>query len=345
VQARELVKAQALVPPSEQALAAATSVPDIVKALQDPFARYLDPKRFAMFTQEAQGSYGGIGIRLADNIDGRAAVVSVAKGSPAEGAGIRRGDAIVSVDGVTPDKWTSDEVPVYVRGQVGTPVTLTLARPGTNAPVTLKLTRQQITGSDVTSELIGKVGYIRVFALDDTTGEQVRSAIADLTGKGAKAWVFDLRDNPGGPVQAAVDVTSLFVKDGEVVRSVGRDSSQTYSVSGQTATGAPVVVLVNEYTDSGAEVVATALKAHRRATLLGAKTPGDGSLQTLETLSDGSAISFTVAHLTAPDGTNIAGNGVTPDLVVPMAGAATGSSSTDVQLARAIKQAQGMATK
>jgi carboxyl-terminal processing protease len=208
----------------------------------------------------------------------------------------------------------------------------------------LTLTRQQIASSDVTSELVGGVGVIRVSALDDTTGDQVRSAIRALTAKGAKAWVLDLRDNPGGPIQAAVDTASLFLEDGEVVSAVARDGAQSYSVSGQTATGDPLVVLVNGYTDSGAEVVEAALQARHRATIVGAKTPGDGSVQTVEKLADGSGITFTTAHLVAPGGRSIAGVGVAPDVAVAMAGPSTGSS-TDVQLQRAIKKAAALAAQ
>ena len=199
--------------------------------------------------------------------------------------------------------------------------------------------------SNVVGELIGKVGYIRILAIHDQTGSEVRSAIERLTKRGATAWVVDLRDNPGGSIQAAVDVASLFVKKGEVGRSAGRDSSQTYRVSGQTATGAPLVVLVNRFTNGAAELFAAAMRTHRRATLVGAKTPGDGSTQTVEKLADGSAITFTVARLLSPDGKTINGVGVKPDLTVHATGDPTGVPATDAQLRAAIKQTRAKTGK
>jgi len=345
-QAVKLIKDEALVVPSDAALAGTTSMPALIKTLNDPFARYMDPSRYSAFTDETQnGTYGGIGISLANDSSGRASVASVVIGSPAEAAGIKPGDAILAINGVTRDPWSADEVPVYVKGPVGSSVTLTLQRPGAASPLTLKVTRQQIAVVNVTGELLGRVGYLRVRALSDQTAGDVRTAIDGLTKRGATAWVVDLRDNPGGPIQAGVDLASLFIKSGEVGRSAGRASSQTYSVSGQAVTAAPLVVLVNGYTNGAAEVFAAAIAAHKRGTLVGAKTPGDGSIQTVEKLGDGSAITFTVARLLGPDGKTIDGVGVAPDVAVSMTGDPTGVPATDAQLRAAIARAQGKGGK
>ncbi len=326
--------------PSNDASLTAGVVQGLLDALDDPYANYFDAKHFEYFGEQTRGDFFGIGITISDR-DGQPYVVSVIAGTPAEAAGLKADDVIVSIDGVKRNKWDLDEVVKRVRGPEGTTVKLEIIREGQKAPLPFTITRARIDVPNLEQELVGKdVGYVRLYTFNEKSVGDVADAIAALTKKGAKGFVLDLRDNPGGLLDSSVDMLSLFVKDGIAVRVEGRNPSSNaeYRVSGKTATDAPLVVLVNENSASASEIVAGGLQDYARATIVGVKTFGKGSVQQIEELSFGGAIKLTIAHYLTPKGRVIDKKGVVPDVEVPMKAELQAERATDVQFERAVEE-------
>jgi carboxyl-terminal processing protease len=341
----ELLQDQALVPPSETS-ATAGAIQGLLESGGDKYALYFDQEQYGFFSEESMGEFGGIGVVLGDK-EGSAYVVEVFEGTPAEAAGIEPEDQFVEIDGVRREKWTTEEVVKRVRGKEGTDVELTMVRPGEEGEpgeeYTATVTRAMIELPNIESELKGEVGYIRLAQFNSKSSEDIRAAISELEKQGARSFVLDLRDNPGGLLSEAVDVTSLFVESGVVVQVEERDQEPVQSrASGDTATDAPLVVLINENSASASEIVAGALQDYDRATLVGQKSFGKGSVQTVEELpaSIGGAVKFTTAHYLTPKGRAIDGVGLTPDVVVDMDFHRQADEKEDVQLERALKIAR-----
>jgi carboxyl-terminal processing protease len=332
---------EALVPPTETSLTAST-VDGMLKSLGDPYANYFDPKHFQYFNEQTQGSFGGIGVTLGENKKGEAYVVSVIKNTPASRAGIKKGDVFVSIDATSRPKWSSDEVVKRVRGKEGTKVTVGMRREGQAQPIKFTLTREQISVPNVESSIQGgNIGYIRLFTFNAKAADDVKTAIEELKAKGAKAFVLDLRDDPGGLLQAGVDVTSLFVKDGVVVRVDERGKpEQKYYVTGKTVTDAPLVVLVNANSASASEIAAGALQDYKRAIIVGVKSFGKGSVQSIHQLTNGGAIKFTTAHYLTPLKRVIDKKGVLPEFIIPMKEELQADPKTDTQLQKAVELLQ-----
>ena len=226
---------------------------------------------------------------------------------------------------------------------MGTQVKLVMFRPtatgsttGTDVPFTL--TRAKIDYPNTKTELHGKVGYIRMAQFNAKSVQDMTVAINDLTKKGAKSFVLDLRDDPGGLLDQAIDVSSLFIKDGVIVRVDERDKPEKeYQATGNKLTDAPLVVLINSNSASASEITAGALQDYGRATLVGEKSYGKGSVQTIEALADGSAVKFTIAHYLTPKKRVINGIGLTPDVPVAMDPLKEMDPKTDVQLIKALE--------
>lgn len=340
-----LLQNEALNPPSETS-ATAGSIQGLLDATGDRYAVYFDAKDFEYFNQETQGSFGGIGVVLAEDKDGRSYVAEVYPGTPAEKAGLKAGDIFYEIDGVKRDKWSSDEVVSRARGEVGTKLTLTMLRPsaeegGQPTEKAFTLTREEITVPNITSKVIDGVGYIRLDEFNAKATDDVRKAVTDLTAKGAHSFVLDLRDNPGGLLDQAIKVSSLFIRSGVAVRVDQRDKpEEVHEVTGDTATDAPLVVLINGNSASASEIVAGALQDYGRAKLVGETSFGKGSVQTIEQLADGSAVKFTIAHYLTPKSRTIDGIGLTPDVVVKMDAALQAQESSDTQLQEALRLAR-----
>ena len=343
-QVKSLLKAQALEPPSETS-ATAGAIQGLLGSNGDKYATYFDATHYKAFNEETMGSFGGIGVQLGENKQGQAYVVDVYKGTPAEKVGIKKGDVFVSIDATRSAKWTTEEVVKRVRGKEGTDVKLVMYRPtktgamtGTELPFTV--TRARIDYPNVTTELYGKVGYVRLGQFNAKSASELTRAVNDLTAKGAKAFVFDLRDDPGGLLDQAVDVSSLFIKDGVIVRVDERNKPEKeYQATGNKITDAPLVVLINSNSASASEIAAGALQDYGRAVLVGEKSFGKGSVQTILPLSDGSAVKFTIAHYLTPKKRVINGIGLTPDVVVAMDPMKELDKTTDIQLKKAIELA------
>ncbi|MDZ4169857.1 MAG: S41 family peptidase [Coriobacteriia bacterium] len=345
-EAFDILKAEALEPPSETS-ATAGALQGLLESGGDQYGAYFDPKHFEYFNQEMSGEFGGIGVTLGEQ-DGTTYVVEVFEGTPAEGGGLKSGDRFVVIDDVRRDRWTSDEVVKRVRGEEGTPVKLTMLRPGKKGTpgkeFSVELTRDVITFPNTKSELKGDVGYIRLAQFNDNATGEISEAIRELTKKGAKSFVLDLRNNPGGALQQAVNVSSLFIDDGVIVRVDERGKPETeYRAVGKTITDAPLVVLVNGNSASASEIVGGALQDYDRAILVGEQSFGKGSVQTIKRLSTGGAMKFTTAHYLTPKSRVINKKGLTPDVVVKMDIEDEMDPEKDAQLKRALVEAKKLA--
>ncbi len=288
----------------------------------DPHSGYLAPTDFDEMRDQTRGEYGGVGIVIQAD-EGAVKVVSPMDGTPASKAGIHAGDYITAVDGKTLIGQPSGEAQKSLRGPVGTTVSLTIAREKQD-PFTVKLTREIIAVHSVSHHAEGDVGYVRIASFDEKTGTETTAALKDLRAKlpHMKGLVLDLRNNPGGLVDTAVEVASDFLDGGEVVSQRGRDPRdiQRYNAKpmGDLVRGVPMVVLVNYGSASAAEIVSGALKDRERAVVVGLTTFGKGSVQTVLPLRGGAdgALKLTTAKYYTPSGVSIQKTGITPDLTV-----------------------------
>ncbi|MCL2503316.1 MAG: S41 family peptidase [Coriobacteriia bacterium] len=341
----DLLAGRALDPVNETS-ATAGAIQGLLESTGDKYAVYFDPRHFEYFNEESHGEFGGVGVVLGEK-DGATYVVEVYPDTPAANAGVRSGDIFVDIDGTRRDKWPSEEVVKRVRGKEGTKVSIVFKRLGTDGAsdkeVSVTLTRAMIELPNIKSELEGSVGYIRLSQFNEKAVDKVAEAITDLEKKGAKSFVLDLRDNPGGLLNQAEGVSSLFLESGVVVQVEERDKKpEKRSVSSRykQITKAPVVLLINGNSASASEIVAGALQDHKRATLVGENSFGKGSVQTVEPLHGGGGVKFTIAHYLTPNGRVIDGKGLTPDIVVEMDPEKQADPKTDTQLQRALAEAR-----
>jgi carboxyl-terminal processing protease len=340
-----LLKSQALQPPSE-ASATAGAVQGMLESNGDRWALYFDPKHFAAFNEVTRGAFGGIGVALGENKQGQAYVVEVYKDTPAFRAGMKTGDIFHSIEGTTQAKWTTEEVVKFVRGDVGTVVHLVMSRPNSDpskpsTEVPFVLTRAEINYPNTKTQMYGNVGYIRMGQFNAKAASDMEKAIDEVTKKGAKALVFDLREDPGGLLDEAVDVSSLFISDGVIVRVDQRNKpEELHYATGHKITDLPLVVLIDGNSASASEITAGALQDYGRATLVGEKSFGKGSVQTIVRLTDGSGVKFTTAHYLTPKKRAINGIGLVPDVTVTMDPMKQLDPKTDTQLIKAIAVAR-----
>jgi carboxyl-terminal processing protease len=336
----DTIRAEALEPSTEESMSAG-AVRGLLSSLDDPYAAYLDETHYAYFNEQNEGEFFGIGVTVTER-EGRAFIVSPIEGTPAFEAGLQAEDEIVSVDGYQPDEWTLEEVVTRVRGKEGTDVTLGIAREEEDDVLSFTITRARIDVPNTTSEIYeDEVGYIRLFTFNSKAASDLQEAIEDLTDRDARGLILDLRDNPGGLLDASVDVASLFVEDGVIVEVDSRTGHpEIHRARGGFTTDIPLVVLVNENSASASEIVAGALQDYERAELIGVTTFGKGSVQTVEELSNGAAVKFTTARYLTPKGRSIHKTGLEPDIEVEMDPADQVEFDTDVQLHRAIEAVQ-----
>ena len=312
----ELLLDRALKPPTETS-ATAGAIQGLLDSTGDKYASYFDPRHFKYFNEQSAGEFGGIGVTIGEK-DGQAYVVTVMPNTPAAKAGMKANDVFVAVDEVKRDKWTSEEIVKRVRGEAGTKVKVVMKR-GEELK-TFDLTRAKIEVPNIDSRMLREgIGYLRLYSFNQRSADDMRKAIENLEKKGAKAFVIDVRDNPGGLLDQSVDIASLFIENGVIVRVDERGQPEKSSrATGKVATKAPIALLVNGNSASASEILAGALQDYDRATLVGEKTFGKGSVQTVEKLSSGGGVKFTIAHYLTPKKRVIDGKGVTPEYVVKM---------------------------
>jgi len=310
----------------------------MLEALGDPHTVFLDPQQSELNDAELRGGFEGIGVHV-DLVDGKLRVVSPIEGSPSEKAGIRAGDYIVQADGQDLTGLSLLQAVNLIRGPRGTPVRLMVQRDGWPAPRPFDVTRSDIKLESVRTRLLdGDVAYVRISTFASTTARDLREPLDRLLAARPQGLVLDLRANPGGYLQAALEVASEFVPDGVLLTEEYADGRREVfrAKEGGRATQIPVAVLVDHGSASAAEIVAGALHDHGRGVLVGERTFGKGTVQHVHTLADHSTVRITIARWLTPNEQPLDGVGLAPDIVV-----AAGSGSTDPVLDRAVQYLRG----
>ena len=288
----------------------------------DPHSSYLDARDFANMKQVTDGEYGGLGLTVSTE-EGAVKVVAPTDDTPAARAGIKSGDFITRLDGEPLFGSTLTEAVDKMRGTPGTTVKITVIREGAPKPLEFTLKREIIVIKPVKWEVKGNTGVIRIASFSKQTGPATRAAIAGIEkalGPKLAGFVIDLRSNPGGLLDQSIEVSDAFLDHGEIVSQRGRtknDIERYYAKSGDLTGGKPVVVLIDEGSASASEIVAGALQDQRRALILGQRSFGKGSVQTLLPLTDDTALRLTTARYYTPSGRSVQENGIEPDITVP----------------------------
>ncbi len=296
---------------------------DGMLASLDPHSSYLPPDDFDDMRVQTRGEFGGLGIEVTQE-NGFVKVVSPIEGTPAERAGIQPGDFITHVNGESVLGLNLNDAVDLMRGPVGSDITITVTREDTPEPFNVTITRETIKISAVRSRLVGDVVILRITTFNEQTfpnlEEQLAERVAEAGGLNAVAgFVLDLRNNPGGLLNQAIEVVDAFLESGEIVSTRGRDpnDSERYNATpGDLAEGKPMVVVINGGSASASEIVAGALKDHRRAVIVGTKSFGKGSVQTIMPVQNDGAMRMTTARYFTPSGRSIQALGVSPDIIV-----------------------------
>jgi carboxyl-terminal processing protease len=286
----------------------------------DPYSAYLDGDEYDEVKISSSGRYSGVGIELSIE-DEQVVVIAPFEGSPAALAGIRSGDIIVTIDGIPVNTSTLADTIGRMRGAEGTSVKMGIMREGNPEPMLFTLKRSRVELHSVRAEMLESgYGYVRISQFSETTGDDLNAALKNLrkhNGAPLKGLVLDMRDNPGGVLEAAVSVADTFLDSGVIVTAKGRTPDSKFEMSatpGDALNGAPIVVLVNGGSASAAEIVAGALKDQHRAKLMGRTTFGKGSVQTIIPLSDDRAVKLTTSLYYTPSGVSINHRGIAPDI-------------------------------
>lgn len=313
---------------------AISAIEGMLKTL-DPYSAYLTPERYKELEIGTSGEFGGVGIEISVEND-LLTVITPIEGSPAAKAGIKPGDLIIAIDGKSTQGLSVDEAVKSLRGPKGSAVKITIQSQGDKNPREVVLVRDIIYVKSVNSKLLdGRIGYIKLSQFQEKTSEELVKAIEELESgdRGElNGIILDLRNNPGGLLTQAVEVADEFIDEGLIVRVKGRvedQSTEYYATKKDNTPGYPIIILVNKGSASASEVVAEALQDKKRAIILGTKTFGKGSVQSIIKLEDGSGLKLTTAKFYAPSGRSINQVGVIPDVIVE------DSQGKDLQLERA----------
>ncbi|MER0237285.1 S41 family peptidase [Fulvimarina sp. MAC8] len=316
----ERVRAQYVEEPNDQELVE-SAINGMLTSL-DPHSSYMNAKEAQDMRSQTRGQFGGLGIQVTMKDEVVLVEGSPFAESPAEKAGILSGDLIVEIDGDQVRGLTLSEAVEKMKGEIGTDVKLTVVREGAEKPLRMTLTRDLITVQSVKHEAIDNVGYIKVNSFNEQTTVGLEEAVEDISekvGDDLKGYVLDLRSNPGGLLDEAVSVSDAFLQKGEIVSTRGRNADETrrYNArAGDDIDGKPLVVLVNGGSASASEIVAGALQDQRRATVVGSRSFGKGSVQTIIPLGSAGAMRLTTALYYTPSGRSIQGRGIDPDIMV-----------------------------
>ncbi len=316
----------------------------------DPHSSYMTQKQYDDMMVQMKGEFGGLGLELQQQ-DGHIRVVSPIDGTPGFRAGIKPGDYIIAVDGHPIDGTPLDEAVKKMRGKANTKITLTLVREKTPKPIVVTLTREVIHIDVVKSALYDRVGYIRVAQFNETTEKELLKAYNSLkqqAGGKLAGLVLDLRNDPGGLLDQAVDVSSNFIRSGEIVSTRSRNpkDSQRWDAHGTDITdGLPLVVLINGGSASASEIVSGALQDHHRAVLIGTRSFGKGSVQSIIPILGNGAVRLTTARYYTPSGRSIQALGITPDIVVKETREDPAFSLREADLEHILKNQGGNQTK
>ena len=286
----------------------------------DPFSAYMSPESFKNMNVETSGEFGGLGIEVTME-SGFVRVITPMEDSPADKVGVKAGDYIIKINEKQVKGLNLMEAVNLMRGKIGTPINITARRLDVEEDLKFVIVRDKIKVREVSSTIKENVGYIRLRAFNEQSGDQLLKKIKDLskTNKNLKGYILDLRNNPGGLLSQAVQISDAFLDSGEIVSIKGRDKNdiKIYTArKGDAIKGKPLIVLINRGSASASEIVSGALKDHKRAILLGEKTFGKGSVQTIIPLKNKGGLRLTTAKYYLPSGTSISEIGVEPDIVV-----------------------------
>jgi len=310
----------------------------------DPYSAYMSPELFKNMQTDTRGKFGGLGIEISME-SGVVKVISPIDDTPASNAGIKSGDYIVRINDEQVQGKSLMEAVKLMRGSIGSKVKLTIRRKGERKPIDFIIKRQIIEVKSVVAKIIGDrndIGYIRLKAFNENSDKQLFKKIKKfeknnkLTG-----YIIDLRNNPGGLLNQAINITDFFLDNGEIVSTKGRKISETrkfFARKGDGINGKPIIVIINNGSASASEILAGALKDHKRAIILGENTYGKGSVQSIIPLKNGGGIRLTISKYYLPSGKSISEVGVTPDIIVEEKGANFKlNTKTDNQLDYAVK--------
>ena len=299
------------------------TIQEMLASLEDPFTRLLKPQQYRNLQVDTSGELTGVGLQIApDSQTGKLMVISSLEGSPAEAAGIQAGDQVVKIDGYPTTEFSLDQAANRMRGTIGSSVVLTILKESREQPQDITIIRDKIDINPVYSKLesnsqVGPIGYIRLSQFNANATAEISQAVESFEQKGAIGYILDLRNNPGGLLQAGVEISRLWLDEGVIVYTVNRQRILgSFFAEGPAITNAPLVVLTNQGTASSSEILVGALQDNGRALLVGEKTFGKGLIQSLFDLSDGSGLAVTVAKYETPNHKNINKLGIIPDVVV-----------------------------
>jgi len=285
----------------------------------DPYSAYMSPETFQEMETETSGKFGGLGIEVGMEF-GVVKVITPMDGSPAEKEGVKAGDYIVKINSVQVQGKTLSEAVELMRGPVGTSLELTIRRKGLRKALVFEITREIIEVKSVKSKIIdASVGYIRLTAFNENSSKQIKNRIKKFKKNNINKFILDLRNNPGGLLSQAVKISDFFLNNGEIVSTKSRKSSENrkyFARKGDIIDGETLIVLINYGSASASEIVAGALKDHKRAILIGKNSYGKGSVQSIIPLKNKGAIRLTISKYYLPSGQSISGTGITPDIEV-----------------------------
>jgi carboxyl-terminal processing protease len=312
----------------------------------DPYSAYMTPESFEGMQTETSGKFGGLGIEIGME-SGVVKVITPIDNTPASKAGLKAGDYIVKIDGVQVQGKSLMDAVDLMRGLVGSSIEITVRRRGVKKAIIFNITREIIQVQSVKSELIdNNIGYIRLTSFNENSSDQIKEKVKKLNkNKNLKGYILDLRNNPGGLLSQAIKISDFFLENGEIVSTKSRQASENrkwFAKKGDLTNGKTLIILINYGSASASEIVAGALKDHKRAILVGENSYGKGSVQSIIPLKNRGAIRLTIAKYYLPSGKSISKVGVTPDIeVVESSEDFKFNSETDNQLNFAIKLLNG----
>lgn len=320
----------------------------IMAGLGDPYSAYYTEEEFADVMEDTEGVYYGIGVQASQSYETmESTIVQVYKDSPAQEAGLKKGDIICEVNGENVQTQDLNEIVSKIKGEEGTTVHLKCYRPETEEYVETDVERRSVEMDTVASEMLSDaIGYIQITSFDGVTADQFKAALNDLEAQGMEGLIIDLRDNLGGLVDSVVEIADWMLPEGTIVYTEDKNGEgESYSSDEEHQFTKPLAVLVNEYSASASEIFAGAVKSYGTGTLVGTKTFGKGIVQNIIPLKDGSAVKMTVSRYFTPDGICIHGEGIEPDVEVELPEELKSkpvlTKEEDVQLQEAIQAVEG----
>ena len=294
----------------------------LLQSLEDPYSQYLTSDEYQSLTEQTSGTYGGIGVIVTPGDDNYITVVSPIEDTPGERAGLKTGDKIIKVDGKDYSAENMDAAVKVMKGEPNTKVTLTIMRTdseGNSETMDIEIVREIIRIVTVKSNILDdKIGYIKITSFDGITYEDFKADLNELEKRNIEGLIIDLRNNPGGLLDVCKDIADELLGEGDIVYTETKDGNREYLRSDEDMIDIPLVILVNEGSASASEILAGAIRDHNRGVLIGTTTFGKGVVQRIIPFDDGSGIKLTISEYFTPNGINIHGIGIEPDIVVEL---------------------------